>query len=88
MFRSTVTCRGLTDSEAAEAVADMLSEFSERPWQQNVTCEWKEGVLRLSAQSDVDSHGLALLDEFQDAVVAYIKCEGDLHFEIESVVSI
>jgi hypothetical protein len=31
---------------------------------------------------------MALLDEFQDAVVAYIKCEGDLRFEVESVVSI
>jgi hypothetical protein len=65
MFRSTVTCTGLTESEAAEAVADMLFEFSERPWQQNVTCEWKGGVLRLTAESDVDSQGLALLDEFR-----------------------
>ena len=88
MLRSTVTCTGLTDSETVEAVSDLLSEFAERPWQQDVRCEWREGVLRLSAQSAVDSNGMALLDEFQDAVVAYIKCEGDLHFEVESVVSI
>jgi hypothetical protein len=88
MFRTTVVCTGLSNAEASEAVADMLSEFAMRPWQEDVKCEWREGVLRLSAQNDADSTGLALLDEFQDAVVAYISFEGEIHFEIESVVQL
>jgi hypothetical protein len=85
MFRATVVCKGLSEAEASEAVADMLAEFSMRPWQQNVTCEWGEGLLRLTAQSDADSSGMALLDEFQDAVVAYVNFESEVRFEIESV---
>lgn len=85
MFRTTVVCKGLSEAEASEAVVDMLAEFSMRPWQQNVKCEWREGVLRLTAQSDADSTGGALLDEFQDAVVAYISFESEVRFEIESV---
>lgn len=86
MFRTTVVCSGLSEDEVSEAVADMLSEFSMRPWQQDVKCEWREGLLRLVAHSDADSTGVALLDEFQDAVVAYISFKGEIHFEIESVV--
>lgn len=86
MYRTTVICRGLTDQEAHEAVSDMLYEFSERPWQENVSCEWAAGVLRLSASTDYDSNGLALLDEFGDAINAYINYSGEIHLEVESVV--
>jgi hypothetical protein len=86
MYRSTVVCTGLSEAETLEAVADMLAEFAQRPWQQSVACEWRDGVLRLSAQNEVDATGMALLDEFQDAVVAYIRFAGDLHFDVESVV--
>ena len=86
MYRVTVTCTGLTDVEAREVVEDMLAEFAERPWQEKVTCEWRDGVLRLSAQNDVDSDGLALLDEFGDAINAYVNYGGDIHLEVESVV--
>lgn len=84
MFRNTVTCQGLKDEETAEAVADMLSEFAQRPWHEDVTCEWRAGILRLSTQSDGDPTGMALLDEFQDAVVAYINFSEKIHFEVES----
>lgn len=87
MFRNTVICEGLKDGETAEAVADMLSEFAQRPWHQAVTCEWKNGVLRLSTQSEGDPAGMALLDEFQDAVVAYINFSDKIHFEVESCVA-
>lgn len=86
MFRTTVVCKGLSEGEAKEAVTDLLSEFALRPWQKKVMCEWRDGVLRLSTQNDADSTGEALLDEFQDAVVAYINFEGEIHFDIESVV--
>jgi hypothetical protein len=86
MYRATITCTGLTEEEACEAVKDMLLEFSERPWQKDVECEWQDGILRLSAQSDFDENGLALLDEFGDAVHAYINYGGEIHLEVESVV--
>ena len=75
MFLVTVICIGLKDSETAEAVADMLSEFAHRPWHQSVSCEWRAGVLRLSTQSEGDPTGMVLLDEFQDAVVAYVNLQ-------------
>lgn len=86
MYRATVTCKGLSEAEAREAVADMLHEFAQRPWQEKISCEWRDGVLRLSAENDADSTGLALLDEFGDAIVAYINYNGAIHVEVESVV--
>lgn len=69
-------------------MTDMLSEFQQRPWQLKVVCEWNEGVLRLSAQNEVDSTGMALLDEFGDAVVAYINYAGEVNMAVESVVKL
>jgi hypothetical protein len=88
MYRATVICRGLTEAEASEAVTDMLSEFQQRPWQLEVACEWSKGILRLSAQNEVDSTGMALLDEFGDAVVAYINYAGEVNVAVESVVKL
>jgi hypothetical protein len=88
MFRNTVTCKGLAEGEITGAVVDLLSEFAERPWHQSVSCEWQGGVLRLTTQSEGDANGVALLDEFQDAVVAYINFSGTVRFEIEAVVAL
>ncbi len=44
--------------------------------------------LRLSAQNEVDHDGLALLDEFGDAVNAYINYSGNIHLEVECVVDV
>lgn len=88
MYRTTVICSGLSDEEAKQAVADMLSEFAQRPWQEAVACEWRDGVLRLSAQNDADANGIALLDEFGDAVTAYINYAGPIRIELESIVEI
>ena len=88
MYLATVICRGLTDTEAHEAVTDMLSEFKQPPWQLEVACEWRDGLLRLSAQNEVDSTGMALLDEFGDAVTAYINYAGEISTEVESVVKL
>ena len=63
----------------------MLSEFTDRPWQTNVICEAKDGVLRLSAVNDFDSNGQALVDEFQDAVVANVRFHDRVSFGVESV---
>lgn len=84
-YRVAVVCRGLTEPQLVEAAADMLLEFAERPWQMDVRCEAKDGVLRLSALNDFDSDGQALLDEFRDAVVAYVRFDDRVSFDIESV---
>lgn len=88
MYRATVVCQGLSDGEARDAVADMLSEFAHRPWQKSVTCEWRDGILRLAAENEVDESGLALLDEFGDAIAAYVSHAGEVRLEVESVVKV
>lgn len=88
MYQSTFICTGLSNEEAGEAVADMLTEFAQRSWQQAVTCEWRDGVLRLSAENDADRTGMALLDEFGDAICVYINYSGEIHVSVESVLEV
>ncbi|WP_155403710.1 hypothetical protein [Variovorax paradoxus] len=76
---------GLTEARLVDAVPDLLSEFAERPWQKDVRCEAKDGVLRLSALNDFDSNGQALLDELWDAVIAYVHFDDKVSFEVEGV---
>jgi hypothetical protein len=85
MYRVTVTCAGLNETEGSGAVADVLEEFSHREWHANPACEWKDGILRFSATSDVDKDGLALLDEFGDAIHATINYSGNIRIDIESI---
>jgi hypothetical protein len=85
MFKVRVSCRGLLHEEAVSAPKDVLEEFSHRPWHTNVRCEWDGGSLWLEAQNDYDADGLALLDEFSDAVVACVSASGTISFAVESV---
>ena len=81
----TVSCSGLSEAEGSAAVADVAEEFAARPWQRNVQCEWRSGVLRLTATSANDMNGEALLDEFWDAVIACVATENTIRFQVESV---
>jgi len=81
----TVSCSGLSEAEGRRAVADIAEEFTSRPWQRNVHCEWTNGVLRLTATSDNDMNGQALLDEFGDAVIASVATNNTIRFRVESV---
>jgi hypothetical protein len=56
-----------------------------RPWHQNVRCEWDGSRLMLQAENDFDSNGLALLDEFSDAISASIADGFDGGIEVVSV---
>ncbi|MES2366628.1 MAG: hypothetical protein V4563_12165 [Pseudomonadota bacterium] len=85
MYRITVICTGLTEAEGNGSVSDILEEFTHRPWHTNTVCEWKEGVLRFSATNDFDKNGLALLDEYSDAIHACIRYSGSIHIDVESV---
>ncbi|MBW8470907.1 MAG: hypothetical protein K0M67_21765 [Thiobacillus sp.] len=75
----------MTESEGGGASLDILEEFSHRPWHTGAACEWKDGVLRFSAANDFDKNGMALLDEFGDAIHACINYSGNIHLEVESV---
>ncbi len=78
----TIQCEGLTDVEGSSAPAEILEEFSARPWHSSVQCNWHEGKLTLTASNDFDAEGQALLDDFWDAVHATINYSGPVRFSI------
>ena len=55
------------------------------PWHRNVSCKWDGSQLVLQADSDSDPKGLALLDEFSDAISARIEDRFDGDIDIVSV---
>jgi hypothetical protein len=73
MYRITPACNGVPVHLGAEAARDITEEFTHRPWHQNVRCEWDGSRLILQAENDFDSNGLALRNEFSDAISASIK---------------
>ncbi|WP_416758164.1 hypothetical protein ACNI65_17010 [Roseateles sp. So40a] len=81
----TVACRGLLEAEGSVLPESMLLEFSHRPWNSSIKCEWDAGVLRLTATNDHDEDGQALLDEFGDAVIAYCSPANTISFSVESI---
>ena len=84
MNKARVSCKGLSHDEGAPAPEDILEEFVHRPWHKNVRCEWDGVSLWLEAENDFDANGMALLDEFSDAVVACINARGTIRFAVES----
>lgn len=73
MYRIVLACKGVPADVGAVAARDITEEFTHRPWHKNVRCEWDGSRLVLQADNDFDSDGLALLDEFSDAIAATIK---------------
>jgi hypothetical protein len=59
--------------ERRKAAIDVTEEFANRPWHQGVLCTWDGRTLLLRAENDFDSDGVALADEFSDAVAASIE---------------
>ena len=85
IYHAILACEGLTEVEGATAPPVIVEEFSHRPWHQNVSCKWVNGMLQIEADNDYDNDGKALLDEFGDAVIACVKVSGDIRFKIVSV---
>jgi hypothetical protein len=86
MYRVVLACYGVPESVGPDAAADIAAEFVQhRQWHTNVTCTWAAGRLLLQADSDFDSDGLALMDEFSDSISAYIAEAFDREIKIESV---
>jgi hypothetical protein len=85
MYRIVLACNGVPADVGAVAAHDISEEFTHRPWHQNVRCEWAGSRLILQAENDFDSNGLALLDEFSDAISASIADGFDGGIEVVSV---
>lgn len=85
MYRIVLACKGVPANVGAVAARDITEEFTHRPWHQNVRCEWDGSRLILQAENDFDSNGLALLDEFSDAISASIADGFDGGIEVVSV---
>ena len=85
MYRIVLACKGVPANVGAVAARDITEEFTHRPWHQNVRCEWDGARLVLQGEHDFDSNGLALLDEFSDAISASIADGFDGGIEVVSV---
>lgn len=73
MYRVVLACKGVPVHVGEAGARDITEEFTHRPWHQNVSCQWDGSQLVLQADNDFDSGGLALRDEFSDAISAYIE---------------
>ena len=85
MYRVVLASACVTPDVAEEAARDVTEEFTHRPWHSNAKCEWDGVRLVLQADNDFDSNGLALRDEFSDAISAYVKEPLDGGIDILSV---
>ena len=85
MYRVVLACKGVPASVGAVAARDITEEFTHRPWHRNVRCEWDGSRLILQADNDFDSNGLALRDEFSDAIAASIADGFDGGIDVVSV---
>ena len=89
MYHIVLACYGVPEGAGVEAATDITAEFAEhRPWHSNVQCSWDGTRLILQADNQVDSSGLALMDEFSDAISAYIAELFDGEIKVESIVEV
>jgi hypothetical protein len=74
MFHVVLECEaeGLSAEIGEQAATDIAEEFTHRPWHTNVRCTWDGHSIRLEADNDYDDKGLALRDEFSDAIAACV----------------
>ena len=84
MYRIVLACDGVPTHAGAAGALDIAEEFTHRPWHKNVKCDWDGVRLILQADNDFDSDGLALRDEFSDAISARIRQPFNGNIEIVS----
>jgi hypothetical protein len=72
MYHIVLECELMDVPAGPQAATEIAEEFMHRPWHQNVTCTWNGKTLRLEADNDYDANGLALSDEFSDAITACV----------------
>ena len=88
MYRITLASNCVKADTGEAAARDITEEFTHRPWHQNVRCEWDGSRLLLHAENDYDSNGLALMDEFSDAISACIDEPLEGNIEVLSVATV
>jgi hypothetical protein len=84
-YRIELVCDAVPRDAGSQAAIDIKDEFGHRPWHENVRCAWSGTALILSAENDYDSDGRALMDEFSDAVSAWIAEAFDGDIRVVSV---
>jgi hypothetical protein len=72
-FRVVLACDGVSPDAGPQAAIDVADEFANRPWRQSESCTWDGRTLLFRAENDFDADGVALANEFSDAVAASIK---------------
>ena len=86
MYRLRLICTGVPDAAGEEGALNISTEFAvHRTWWKNATCRWDGTNLVLEADSDFDSDGQALSDEFSDCVAAFVAGQFGYAISIESV---
>jgi len=85
MYKITLSCTGIPEAVGVEAASEVTEEFSHRPWHRSVRCSWDGARLLLLAENDYDVDGLALSDEFSDAIAACVVGDFGYSINIESV---
>jgi hypothetical protein len=86
MFKVAIICHGLPTSAGPEAAQDITKEFVEhRTWHNRVSCTWDGSNLVFRSENDFDVDGKATLDEFGDAISAYVADPGESSISIQSV---
>jgi len=80
-----LACKGVPTHAGPAGAHDISEEFTHRPQHENVRCVWDGTQLILEAENDFDSNGLALVDEFSDAISACIEGGFEGNVEILSI---
>jgi hypothetical protein len=71
-YRLVLACDGVPVSSGPQAAVDITQEFTKRPWHDCVVCTWDGHALVLQVENDFDPEGIALIDEFSDAIAASV----------------
>jgi hypothetical protein len=88
IYRIILACEGIPANVGPAGARDIAEEFIHRPWHKNVKCEWDGSRIVLQADNDFDPDGLALLDEFSDAISACVRNHFDGAIKVVSATSV
>lgn len=80
LYRVVLACDGVPPCAGPQAAITITQEFAHRPWHSSVVCAWDGHALVLQAENGFDPEGVALMDEFSDAIAACIAegFDGDI----------